>query len=49
MIDRQMTQKETGGGTGEVTLYTDGASRGNPGDAAWAYVIVRDGAVAASS
>ena len=31
-----------------VTLYTDGASRGNPGDAAWAYVIVRDGSVAAS-
>ena len=49
MIDRQMTQKETGGGTGEVTLYTDGASRGNPGDAAWVYVIVWDGAVAASS
>jgi len=33
---------------GEVTLYTDGASRGNPGDAAWAYVIVQDGSVAAS-
>ncbi len=31
-----------------VTLYTDGASRGNPGNAAWAYVIVRDGTVAAS-
>ncbi|HOI13084.1 MAG TPA: ribonuclease HI family protein [Methanoculleus sp.] len=30
-----------------VTLYTDGASRGNPGDAAWAYVIVRDGSVVA--
>lgn len=30
-----------------MTLYTDGASRGNPGDAAWAYVIVRDGAVVA--
>ncbi|NLB00487.1 MAG: ribonuclease HI family protein [Methanomicrobiales archaeon] len=34
--------------TGAVTLYTDGASRGNPGDAAWAYVIVRDGSVVAS-
>ena len=33
--------------TDGVTLYTDGASRGNPGDAAWAYVIVRDGAVVA--
>ena len=32
--------------TDGVTLYTDGASRGNPGDAAWAYVIVRDGTVA---
>ncbi len=31
-----------------VTLYTDGASRGNPGDAAWAYVIVQGGSVAAS-
>lgn len=30
-----------------VRLYTDGASRGNPGDAAWAYVIVRDDAVVA--
>ncbi|WP_292518922.1 ribonuclease HI family protein [Methanoculleus sp.] len=30
-----------------VRLYTDGASRGNPGDAAWAYVIVRDGSVVA--
>ena len=35
--------------TDAVVLYTDGASRGNPGDAAWAYVIVRGGAVAASS
>jgi ribonuclease HI len=34
--------------TDAVTLYTDGASRGNPGDAAWAYVIVRDGTVIAS-
>ena len=33
--------------TDAVTLYTDGASRGNPGDAAWAYVIVRDGSVVA--
>jgi ribonuclease HI len=32
-----------------VILYTDGASRGNPGDAAWAYVIVRDGSVVAGS
>ncbi len=32
-----------------VTLYTDGASRGNPGDAAWAYVIVQGGSVVASS
>lgn len=31
-----------------VTLYTDGASRGNPGDAAWAYVIVQGGSIAAS-
>ncbi len=34
---------------GTVTLYTDGASRGNPGDAAWAYVIVREGAIIASN
>ncbi|KLK89012.1 ribonuclease H [Methanoculleus sediminis] len=33
--------------TDAVTLYTDGASRGNPGDAAWAYVIVRDDSVVA--
>ena len=26
-----------------LTIYTDGASRGNPGDAAFAYVISRDG------
>jgi ribonuclease HI len=32
-----------------VTVYTDGASRGNPGDAAWAYVIVQGGSVADSS
>ena len=25
---------------GELYIYTDGASRGNPGDAAWAYVIL---------
>jgi ribonuclease HI len=31
-----------------VTVYTDGASRGNPGPAAWAYVIVRDGTVIAT-
>jgi len=35
--------------TNTVTLYTDGASRGNPGDAAWAYVIVREGAIIASN
>jgi len=29
--------------TGQLTVYTDGASRGNPGQAAWAYVIERDG------
>lgn len=33
--------------TDAVMVYTDGASRGNPGDAAWAYVIVRDGSVVA--
>ncbi|MFB6291415.1 MAG: ribonuclease HI family protein [Candidatus Bipolaricaulia bacterium] len=26
-----------------VDIYTDGASRGNPGDAAWAYVILDTG------
>src|SRR5262245_50078949 len=26
-----------------LTVFTDGASRGNPGQAAWAYVIERDG------
>jgi ribonuclease HI len=26
-----------------LTIHTDGASRGNPGDAAFAYVIARDG------
>ena len=30
-----------------VVLYTDGASRGNPGYAAWAYVIVQGGTIAA--
>src|SRR5947209_5089703 len=29
-----------------LTIHTDGASRGNPGDAAFAYVIARDGAPA---
>lgn len=38
----------SGKGAGGVTLYTDGASRGNPGNAAWAYVIVQDGVVAGS-
>ena len=28
----------------EVTIYTDGAARGNPGPAAFAYVITREGA-----
>src|ERR1700728_4422573 len=27
-----------------LTIYTDGASRGNPGEAAFAYTIARDGA-----
>ena len=27
-----------------LTIHTDGASRGNPGEAAYAYVIARDGA-----
>ena len=26
-----------------LSIHTDGASRGNPGDAAFAYVISRDG------
>lgn len=30
-----------------VVLYTDGASRGNPGYAAWAYVIVQGGTIVA--
>src|SRR6266567_3470801 len=29
--------------TGLLTIHTDGASRGNPGAAAYAYVITRDG------
>jgi ribonuclease HI len=29
---------------GDVTIYTDGAARGNPGPAAFAYLIHRDGA-----
>jgi len=28
-----------------LSIYTDGASRGNPGSAAWAYVAVRDGGI----
>ena len=52
MIKRQMMRRERQEeapvtATGAVTLYTDGASRGNPGNAAWAYVIVRDGSVVA--
>jgi ribonuclease HI len=31
-------------GSKAVTIYTDGASRGNPGPSAFAYVITRDGA-----
>jgi ribonuclease HI len=30
-------------GTPRLQIYTDGASRGNPGEAAYAYVISRDG------
>ncbi len=30
--------------SGIVTIHTDGASRGNPGPAAYAYIIQRDGA-----
>src|SRR5215472_8010705 len=29
---------------GVLTIHTDGAARGNPGPAAFAYVIARDGA-----
>jgi ribonuclease HI len=32
---------------GSVTIYTDGASRGNPGPAAWAYVVVQNGSIIA--
>ena len=28
-----------------VDIYTDGASRGNPGKAAWAFVVVQDGKI----
>ena len=28
-----------------LEIYTDGASRGNPGPAAWAYIFVRDGEI----
>ncbi len=31
-----------------LTIYTDGASRGNPGAAAWAFVVVRDGSIVES-
>lgn len=31
----------------KIEIYTDGAARGNPGDAAWAYVFVEEGAVVA--
>jgi tRNA-Thr(GGU) m(6)t(6)A37 methyltransferase TsaA len=30
---------------GPVQIYTDGASRGNPGKAAWAYLFIRGGSV----
>jgi ribonuclease HI len=33
--------------TAVYTIYTDGAARGNPGPAAFAYVITRDGATVA--
>ncbi|MHC1625767.1 MAG: ribonuclease HI family protein [Methanoculleaceae archaeon] len=29
----------------EIELFTDGAARGNPGPAAWAYIAVRNGAL----
>ncbi len=32
-------------GTGTLEIYTDGASRGNPGPAAYAFLFVRDGSV----
>lgn len=32
-------------GTGTVEIYTDGASRGNPGPAAYAFLFVQDGIV----
>lgn len=32
-------------GDGPVQIYTDGASRGNPGNAAWAYLFIRGGSV----
>ncbi len=54
MINRKMTKKgdrleDTAmtPGADALIVYTDGASRGNPGDAAWAYVIVRGGSVVA--
>ena len=28
-----------------ATIYTDGASRGNPGNAAWAYIILQNGII----
>ncbi len=31
--------------TGSLQIYTDGASRGNPGPAAWAFVLVKNGEV----
>jgi len=32
----------------DLELYTDGAARGNPGPAAWAYIAVRNGEEAGS-
>ena len=32
-----------------LTIYCDGGSRGNPGPAAWAFVVERDGTVVAKS
>ncbi|MCE5338936.1 MAG: ribonuclease HI family protein [Methanomicrobiaceae archaeon] len=48
MMQRERLEGMAVTATDTVTLYTDGASRGNPGDAAWAYVIVQDGSVTAS-
>ncbi len=41
MIENHLTKP----GTGTLEIYTDGASRGNPGPAAYAFIFVRDGSV----